>query len=142
MSDAHVLALDVGERRIGIAMTSLAARLPAPFGTWPNDEAFVPKLRALIKEKAISTIVIGLPRGLDGQETAQTRYARDFATTIEALGISVQLQDEAGTSVQATEELEARQKPYSKADIDALAATYILEDFVRDHVDASKGSVR
>jgi RNase H-fold protein (predicted Holliday junction resolvase) len=44
------------------------------------------------------------------------------------------MQDEAATSRQAESELQARGKPYSKEDIDALSATYILEDFISEQV--------
>ena len=72
-----------------------------------------------------------MPRGLDGQETAQTTYARTTARTLAGqLQLPLYLIDEAVTSKQAKAELEARRKPYVKGDIDALAATYILDDYL------------
>ena len=50
----------------------------------------------------------------------------------ERIDLPVIAQDEAATSVKATEELESRGKPYDKGAIDALAATYILEDYLHD----------
>ena len=79
--------------------------------------------------------MIGLPRGLDGQETAQTMTVRAFGTMLgKALKLPVHWQDEALTSVQAASELEQRGKAYRKADIDSLAAVYILEDYLHEHV--------
>ncbi len=88
-------------------------------------------LQTICTERAVSQLVAGLPRGLDGQETAQTAYARNFAEAIsQQLQLPVYYQDEAVTSRQAEAELQARGKPYAKGDIDALAATYILEDYL------------
>jgi putative Holliday junction resolvase len=129
-----VMALDVGERRVGVALASAAARIARPLTTLQNDDAFFANMQKLIAEHGVTSIVVGLPRGLDGQSTAQTAYVESFAKGLEArLGLPLHWQDEAVTSRQARDELEARAKPYAKADIDALAATYILEDFLNRH---------
>ncbi len=82
----------------------------------------------------MTDVVVGLPRGLDGQETGQTAAARQFCAKVEALpGITAHLQDEAVTTKQAESELRARGRPYSREEVDSLAAVYILEDFLREH---------
>ena len=87
----------------------------------------------LIKANQISELIIGLPRGLNGQETEQTKKIRKFNDEISSiLNIPIFLIDEAGTSVQAKEELESRKKAYSKSDVDSLAASYILEDYLNE----------
>ncbi|MDB5185929.1 MAG: putative Holliday junction resolvase [Candidatus Saccharibacteria bacterium] len=134
MAISNVLALDVGERRIGVAVASLFARLPHPLVTLDNNDTFWNKLGQLITTEQVSVLVVGLPRGMSGQETAQTAYARDFARELESrVNLPVHLQDEALTSRQAEAELIATKKPYSKGDIDALAATYILSDFLGEY---------
>jgi len=129
-----ILALDVGTKRIGVAASDLTVRFARPLATLDAGEATPRELQALVAKQQAVGLVIGLPRGLEGQETAQTQLVRKFA---ERLKPHVQLpyywQDEAVTSRQAEEELEQRGKPYKKGDIDALSATYILEDFLRDH---------
>jgi putative Holliday junction resolvase len=129
-----ILALDVGAKRIGVAATDLGARLPRPLTTITAGDDTAHQVQALVAQHGATALVIGLPRGLDGQETAQTQAVRAFAEQLKA---DVQLpqywQDEAVTSRQAEEELKSRGKPYQKGDIDALSATYILEDFLRDH---------
>jgi putative Holliday junction resolvase len=131
---SSILALDVGTKRIGVAASDVQARFARPLTTLIASEATPQELQDLISRHGAIGLVIGLPRGLEGQETAQTKVVRDFA---EDLKTHVQLpyywQDEAVTSRQAEEELERRGKPYKKGDIDALSATYILEDFLRDH---------
>jgi putative holliday junction resolvase len=129
-----ILALDVGTKRTGVAASDVAVRLARPLTTLTMDENIQQALQALVHEHGVIGLVVGLPRGLDGQETAQTGIVRAF---VEALKPHLQLpyywQDEAVTSLQAEEELQRRGKPYKKGDIDALSATYILEDFLRDH---------
>lgn len=129
-----VLALDVGEQRVGVAVASLAARLPRPLVTLKQGEDFLMKLNDIIKAENVEALVVGLPRGLDGQTTAQTRAVESFTNELrEHCQLPVHFQDEAVTSKQAEAELEARRKPYARGDIDALAATYILEDFLAAH---------
>jgi putative Holliday junction resolvase len=129
-----VMALDVGGQRIGVAVASMQARLASPLTTLISGESTPEDLQALIDLHDVQILVVGLPRGLDGQHTAQTVAVEEFKSNIEhALTIPVYWQDEAVTSKQAEAELEARGRPYKKADIDALSATYILEDFIRDH---------
>lgn len=129
-----ILALDVGGRRIGVALASSAARLARPLTTLERTDHILEDIRSLVQKEAVETIVVGLPRGMEGQATAQTRAVQAFAAGLEAtLGVRVMWQDEALTSVQAEVELARRRNPTTKADVDALAATYILEDFLKDH---------
>ncbi len=128
---SNILALDVGGTRIGLAVASTIARIAHPFLTILNSDTVIDDLRDVIKREAIDILVVGLPRNLEGQETAQTAVARAFAEQLAVLGLPLHLQDEAATSVKAKAELESRGKPYLKGDIDALAATYILDDFLQ-----------
>lgn len=127
----NILALDVGEKRIGVAMANSVARLASPLLTLDAGAKFLSKLEKLIKSNSVSAIVIGLPRNLSGQETAQTASIREFIKHLKTqIDLPIYLQDEATTSLAAETELKSRGKPYVKADIDALAATYILEDYL------------
>lgn len=130
---SSTLALDVGTKRIGVAIASAEAGLARPLATLPNDAGFLEALRQIVLQEQVGTLVVGLPRGLEGQATAQTAYAEAFAGTLRAhLGLPVVFQDEAVTSAQAEAELRARGTRYNKEDIDALSATYILEDFLAE----------
>lgn len=131
--DGTILALDVGTVRIGLALASYAARLSSPYRTVANDDTLWPVLRAICATESVARLVVGLPRGLGGQETEQTAYVRDFASRLaHELPLPLSLVDEAVTSRQAEAELAARGKPFAKGDIDALAATYILEDYLHE----------
>lgn len=130
--EGTILALDVGAARVGLALASRAARLAAPYKTIANTPDSIEQLRAICKQEDVKEIVIGLPRGMSGQETAQTAAVREYGAQVAAaLPVSVAWQDETLTSVKAEDELTRRGRPYRKEDIDALAATYILEDYLR-----------
>jgi putative Holliday junction resolvase len=131
MSDTGTLiALDYGGVRIGVARANLATRLPKPLLTLVNDEQLMNNLRDLAKREKVAAFVVGLPRNLSGEDTEQTRIVRQFADQLATLGLPIYLQDETGTSQQAETELRQRRKPYTKGDIDALAACLILEDYL------------
>jgi putative holliday junction resolvase len=131
------MALDVGAARIGVAVAHAEARLPSPLTTLPNTSEVFDEIAKLAEAEEVGQIVVGLPRNLSGETTPQTVVAETFAQTLAAqTGLPVELQDEALTSVKAETELRRRGVKYSKGDIDALAATYILEDYLH----AQKGA--
>ncbi len=144
MPIAHrsILALDVGDRRVGVAVASLAARLPRPLTTVLRGDGCFDELRNIIRSEDVGEVVIGLPRGLDGQSTGQTEATESFISELKhEVDVPVHVQDEALTSKQAEAELNKRGAAHTKGDIDALAATYILEDFLASYNRTdSKGS--
>jgi putative Holliday junction resolvase len=131
---ATIMALDVGTVRIGVARASALVRLPEPLTTLANDDNLWPQLTQICADHHVTDLVVGLPRGLDGQETAQTALVRQFVTSLQKhLDLPVTLQDEALTSRQAEAELARRGKTFQKGDVDALAAVYILTDYLSTH---------
>ncbi|HEX5744213.1 MAG TPA: Holliday junction resolvase RuvX [Candidatus Saccharimonadales bacterium] len=129
-----VLGLDVGGKRVGVAVASMTARLPRPLATLEQGDHLLDSLGDIVKSEDVGAFVVGLPRGMEGQHTAQTAEAEAFAESIRSrFDLPVYMQDEAVTSKQAEEELKARGKPYGRGDIDALAATYILQDWLAGH---------
>lgn len=136
-SPQNILAIDLGKKRVGLAIASSLARLPRPLGTLPNSAQLIDQLTRIINQEAIGVIVLGWPRNLNSQDTEQTRYTAAFHDQLAArLQLPIHLQDEALTSRQAEAELSARGKPYDKPDIDALAAVYILEYFLSEQREA------
>lgn len=128
-------ALDVGDKRIGVALAKGESRLARPYKTLERSEGTIEELKAIIKREQVTELVVGLPRNMSGEETAQTAAIREFAEHLQTeLGVYVNFQDETLTSVKAKEELENRGVAYNKRDVDALAATYILEDYLKEGV--------
>lgn len=125
------LGIDVGEKRIGIAVCDTSAPFPSPLTTLEASESLTEEFLTLLKKHSVSAVVIGLPRNQNGERTAQTDRVEKIAQLLNIPSdITVYWQDESLTSVKAEHELESKKKPYKKADIDSLAATYILEDFI------------
>ncbi|MEO8863268.1 MAG: Holliday junction resolvase RuvX [Candidatus Saccharimonadales bacterium] len=132
---SNVLGLDVGSERVGVALVRGDVRIPVVLTTLQRkSDDFWDQLRELIKEHDVTTCVLGLPRGLDGQETQQTASARAFGSELaKSFSGTINWQDEALTSVKAKEYLNLQGKPYQKADVDGVAATIILSDYINDN---------
>lgn len=131
MGGSNILALDVGQTRVGVAIASQLARLPRPLATLKVDDSLVDRIKELTKTEGISEVVIGLPRSLDGDDTGQTEFTRRFVRRLElALGLPVRLQDEALTTKKALRELREHKNVRPEITQDSLAAVYILEDYL------------
>lgn len=127
------VALDVGERRIGVAVARSDVRIATPLTTFNNGDDIFEQIVSLVEEQHAVSIVVGLPLGMDGQETVQTHAIQEFVGQLRGyVKLPLYWQDEALTSHKAEEELTSRGKPFAKGEVDALAATYILEDFLRE----------
>lgn len=133
MSRRALICLDVGEKRIGVAVADLAVRIAIPFDTVVVDGGELDYIARIIEEEQADTVVIGYPRNQLGEPTAQTRYVEEFAQKIEPMVKTVIFQDESLTSVLAEQRLKDQKKPYTKADIDAQAACIILQDYIEKH---------
>lgn len=127
-----LLGIDVGEQRVGLAIAHDGLSIAMPLTTLErraND--FWEQLLQVMKQNNIQGLVIGLPRGLEGQDTNQTEAVRQFAHELaRQTSVPYHWQDEALTSVHAEEILRKQNKPYTKADIDAQAASLILTDYL------------
>ena len=128
----NILAVDYGHKRVGLAISRKEADIARPYATL-STVGVIEKISEILIEEAIDKVVVGLPRNLDGDDTQQTAEARQFAQELKSsIGLPVIMQDEAGTSVQAKERLQARGKKYQKEDIDQEAAVIILEDYLNE----------
>ncbi len=135
----RLMGLDIGERRIGIAISE-SGILAMPYDVLRRNtkrEDFV-RINRLIAELGIERIIIGLPYSLDGEETIgpQARRVKDYGDALgEAIDIPYEYVDESYSTVDAETQLAAagRQK---KVPIDAAAAAVILQSYL----DASRES--
>ena len=126
----NCLALDVGERRIGVASGDSGVRVAVPIDTIEVDGGELEKIARLIINENTDVVVIGYPRNQSGESTAQTAYVEDFAVKLKDIAPVIVYQDESLTSVLAEQRLKEYKKPYTKADIDAQAAAIILQDYM------------
>jgi putative Holliday junction resolvase len=124
------LALDVGEKRIGVAVAHGDVRIAVPLETVEVNGGEIARIEKLIKLEGASTIVVGYPRNQSGEATAQTAYVEAFVKQLGGIVPEIIFQDESLTSVLAEQHLSASKKSYSKGDIDAKAAALILQDYL------------
>jgi len=123
------LGLDVGTKRIGVAVADSVARIAHPLRTVSADEP--KKITDYLRAHEVTDIVVGRPRNQAGDKTSQTTLVEAFVqTNLAQLGLPTYWQDESVTSVMAEERLKTSKKSYSKEDIDAEAAAIILQDFL------------
>lgn len=125
-----ILALDIGEKRIGVAQGDIDMRIAFPYDTIEVDSNEVRAIAELVMANEVKTLVVGYPRNQSGEPTAQTQYVEDFVAKLTDLPAEVVFQDESLTSVIAEDRLKQQKAPYSKGDIDAMAACIILEDYL------------
>jgi len=129
MAINNVLGLDIGESKTGVARVNMIARLPQVVTTLKNDNNFIPEITKIIVEENIDAMVVGLPRNMNGEETAQTKYVRDYVENyLKSLKLPIIFQDETLSSKAA--EVRLAGSGYKKTDIDAMAAVVILEDYL------------
>lgn len=133
MANQHYLALDVGEKRIGVATAEDAVKIAVAHSTIIVDGTEIEQIRMIAAQEASDIIVVGYPRNQSGEATKQTDYVESFAEKLQTLGLPIEFQDESVTSVQAESILKAQGQPYEKGDIDAVAATLILQDYLEQH---------
>lgn len=125
--DQSILGLDVGEARIGVARAGALARLSEPLPVIARNEKSVEAIAAVVEHENVGLIVVGLPRNLKGEETAQSRLIRAFAKKLDEVGKPVVFADESMSSVRADAYL--TQTKRVKHDQDSIAACYILQEF-------------
>ena len=133
MASRHYLALDVGEKRIGVALADDAIKIAVAFDTIEVDGTEIDQIGALLQSEHIDQLIIGYPRNQSGEPTKQTAYVEAFSDKLVGLGVPIEFQDESVTSVQAESILKNQKQPYAKSDIDALAASLILQDYLEQH---------
>ena len=133
-----VLAMDFGEKFIGVATFCVNRDpYPNPYGRIANTgkEAVIKELKRIIDDEFIDVIVIGLPHLIDGKKTSTTEKAQNFVNFIrEHFTLPIEEQDETLSTFEAESRMKNSPRYNFQVDlkqIDAVAASVILEDFIR-----------
>jgi putative pre-16S rRNA nuclease len=139
----RVLAIDVGERRIGLAISDVSRTLARPLLTLTvrnADDAVEQVVAEIARLKAeddgLSTVVVGLPVRLDGSPSEQTLRVAAFVDALKMrAGVPIVTADERLTSREAESLLAERTRDWRqrKARLDAVAAAVILQDYLEAH---------
>ena len=130
----RILGVDYGEIRIGLALSDNTKRIAFPFKTIENKniDLLLDFFKKLSSEKNIESIVIGLPLGMNGKDTLQTKKVHIFSKSISILGLPIFFQDERLTSISAKKSLIKQnvKTGHNKEKIDEIAATIFLQQFL------------
>jgi putative holliday junction resolvase len=128
------LGLDIGEKRIGVAICDETHTLARPLLTITRASkiADFARIAALCGEHQIERIIAGLPKTLRNEEGLQARCVRRYAAALHAaVNLPIEFWDERFSSVDAGERLAiSSRKPRRKGDIDAAAAAIILQGYL------------
>ncbi len=130
-----VLAADIGERRVGLALSDELGMLAHPFQTlnWSGVENFITAIKQIIAAENIDKLVIGIPYTLGGGLSKKTEEIKKISDQIrDRLDIEVIEIDERLTTKMAKQALHAVGKKPSKNrnKIDQVAAVYILQSYL------------
>ena len=125
----RVLALDFGSARCGVAVSDPTGTLATPLDPVlrADTRRGLDRLATIVRETGAARVVVGLPIGLSGADTAQTAETRAFAERLEARlgGVPVELYDERFTTLIA-----ARGGAGARSSEDSLAAAVLLDDWL------------
>ena len=130
------MGLDVGTRRIGVALSDTLAMIAQPFSTLragPGGGMPLAEIRSIVEDRDVEVIVVGLPLRMDGTHGPAAETATVVAKELEAdLGVEVVLEDERLTSVEAERLLvEAGvRRQNRKGATDRVAAALILQSYL------------
>ncbi len=131
----RVLGLDLGSKRIGLAISDSEAAFAFPAGTLRSSgrKADIAAVREIIAEREIGRVVIGLPRHMDGRKGPEAQAAEDFAHALrESTGLVVDTIDERWTSIEAERALHSQGRRGKRVSehVDEVAAAIILRTYL------------
>ena len=131
----RVMAIDYGDERIGLAVSDLLGMLCGE--AWTMAEWNMERASKRIAEEAarreVGTLVLGLPKNMDGSEGPRAEKSRAFAAMLERdAGLPVVLWDERRSSIEAHAILHAagKKEKLHRKTVDAVAASLILEGYL------------
>ena len=130
-----ILGVDLGEKRIGLAISDPAGSIafPAGFVTSCGRERDLAALREIVAQRGVARIVVGLPIHLDGRPSPGSEAARNFAEALEErTGLPVDLLDERWTSRAAERSLSESKggRKRRRELVDSVAATLLLRTYL------------
>lgn len=136
----RILAIDYGQKRLGLALSDPLRVTAQPFATWrrSNRRRDLARLRDLCREQEVELILVGLPMHLEGADSAMAAEASRFAELVRAeTGKPVELVDERLSSWEAEQALAdngsatPRSRERGRKKLDEVAAAVILRDYLQ-----------
>jgi putative Holliday junction resolvase len=130
----RALGIDTGDARIGLALSDELRMLAHPFESVPAGVGALARIAAVLREKSVDTVVVGLPKNMNGTKGPAAAKAEAFAEGVRALapGVRIVMWDERLTTVAAQRALHeaGRNTKQSRAVIDQVAAQLILQGWL------------
>jgi putative Holliday junction resolvase len=140
----RVLAIDLGEQRVGLALSdptrTIASSLPT-LRRSSREQEFA-AIRDLVAREEVEEIIVGLPIGMSGSPGVQAELTRRWTVALrQAVAIPVRELDERLTSVQAQRTLDSLgvRRRAQRSQVDAVAATLLLQTYLEQSRSAVKG---
>ena len=136
----RLLAVDVGEKRLGVAVCDERQTLASPLMVLVrrSKEEDIERFRRVVAEQLAVGLVVGHPLNADGSAGPQARQAVRYGHRLaNAVGLPVVLWDEYGSSQEAAQRLAHTSKSRRRAPLDAEAAAVILQDYLDRRIESS-----
>ena len=134
----RILALDIGDSRVGIAVSDAAGKLAFPVKVLPTAEVqgMASSFRRVLEDHEPELLLAGLPLSLTGEENQQTQHVREQAQAIaRACGLPLEFQDERLSSAEAKRKLreDGLSEREMRGKVDMIAASLFLQSYLDAH---------
>ena len=133
----RLLAIDYGARRVGLALSDPLKMIASPYRTIinKNNTKLIEEIERIIATEDVELTIIGLPLGMAGQITEQTKKVKEFIDKLTARGIVIKYEDERWSSVAAKRSMKEQniKSGYNKDLVDQTAAAIFLQQYLDRH---------
>ena len=133
----RLLAIDYGARRVGLALSDPLKMIASPYRTIikKNNTILIEEIERIIAAEDVELTIIGLPLGMAGQKTDQTKKVEEFVDKLTDRGIIIKYEDERWSSVAAKRSMKEQniKSGYNKDLVDQTAAAIFLQQYLDRH---------
>ena len=130
----RLLAIDYGARRVGLALSDPLKMIASPYRTIINNNntILIEKIETIIAAEDVELTIIGLPLGMAGQKTEQTKKVEEFVDKLTDRGIIIKYEDERWSSVAAKRSMKEQniKSGHNKDLVDQTAAAIFLQQYL------------
>ena len=133
----RLLAIDYGARRVGLALSDPLKMIASPYRTIINNNntILIEEIEKIIAAEDIELTIVGLPLGMAGQKTEQTKKVEEFVDKLTDRGIIIKYEDERWSSVAAKRSMKEQniKSGHNKDLVDQTAAAIFLQQYLDRH---------
>ena len=133
----RLLAIDYGARRVGLALSDPLKMIASPYRTIinKNNTILIEEIERIIAAEDVELTIMGLPLGMAGQKTEQTKKVEEFVDKLTDRGIIIKYEDERWSSVAAKRSMKEQNIKigYNKGLVDQTAAAIFLQQYLDRH---------